>query len=82
MIETVGAYDAKTHLSRLLDDVANGATIVITKHGKPIAKLVPYEDAQRQDRREAIAAMRTLAESVPAWDRVSYRELIEDGRRF
>ncbi len=82
MIETVGAYDAKTHLPRLLDDVANGATIIITKHGRPIAKLVPYDNARRQERREVIAAMRTLAESIPPWDRALYRELIEDGRRF
>lgn len=38
---TVGAYDAKTHLPRLLDEVSAGQTVVITKHGRPVAKLVP-----------------------------------------
>ena len=37
----VGAYEAKTHLPRLLDEVAAGATITITKHGVPVALLVP-----------------------------------------
>ena len=37
---TIGAFEAKTHLSSLLDRVAHGEEIVITKYGKPIAKLV------------------------------------------
>ncbi|MDO5502481.1 MAG: type II toxin-antitoxin system prevent-host-death family antitoxin [Actinomycetia bacterium] len=38
---TVGAYEAKTHLARLLDEVAAGATVKITKHGREVAHLVP-----------------------------------------
>jgi prevent-host-death family protein len=38
---SVGAYDAKTRLSELLDRVERGEQIVITRHGKPIARLVP-----------------------------------------
>jgi prevent-host-death family protein len=41
MTETVNVYDAKTHLSRLLDRVAAGEEIVIARAGKPVAKLVP-----------------------------------------
>ena len=37
---TVGAFEAKTHLSSLLDRVAEGEEVVITKHGKPVARLV------------------------------------------
>lgn len=37
---TVGAFEAKTHLSTLLDRVAEGEEVVITKHGKPVARLV------------------------------------------
>ena len=43
MIE-VGAYEAKTHLPRLLERVANGERITITKHGVPIAILIPVGD--------------------------------------
>lgn len=41
MSETVGAYEAKTHLSSLLDRVEHGESLTITRNGKPIARLVP-----------------------------------------
>lgn len=41
---TVGAFDAKTKLSELLDRVEHGETVVITRHGTPIATLKPYEE--------------------------------------
>ena len=37
----VGAYEAKTHLPRLLEEVAKGRSFTITKHGRPVARLVP-----------------------------------------
>ncbi len=43
---TVGSYEAKTHLPRLLSEVADGESITITKHGVPIARLVPVDDTQ------------------------------------
>ena len=39
----VGVYAAKTHLSRLLDRAARGEEVVITRHGKPVARLTPVE---------------------------------------
>ena len=39
----VGAYEAKTHLPRLLDEVEAGQSITITKHGRPVAVLVPRD---------------------------------------
>jgi len=44
---TVNIHDAKTHLSRLLEEVAAGAEVVIARAGKPIARLVPIEGAPR-----------------------------------
>lgn len=41
MIKEVGTFEAKTHLSRLLDEVAGGETIYITKHGRRVAELRP-----------------------------------------
>jgi len=38
---TVGAFEAKTHLSALLDEVEKGATVYITRHGHPVAELRP-----------------------------------------
>jgi prevent-host-death family protein len=45
MTETVNLYEAKTHLSRLVDRAAQGEEIVIAKAGKPKAKLVPFHQA-------------------------------------
>jgi prevent-host-death family protein len=43
MIKEVGAFEAKTHLSRLLDTVEEGGTVFITRHGKRIAELKPAQ---------------------------------------
>ena len=53
----VGTFEAKTHLSALLDDVARGETIVITKRGRVVARLTPPEAPARET---AVAAARTL----------------------
>jgi prevent-host-death family protein len=42
----VNIHDAKTHLSRLIERVARGEEIVIGKAGKPVARLVPYQEQQ------------------------------------
>lgn len=74
----VGVYNAKTQLPRLLDDVERGETITITRHGRPVARLVPVE--RRRTREEAVEAIK---ESRKRWrlDGISIRELIEEGRR-
>ena len=48
MISTVTLYDAKTHLSSLVDRAAEGEEIIISKHGRPRAKLVPLRDVVRR----------------------------------
>jgi prevent-host-death family protein len=45
---TVGVFEAKTHLSSLLDRVAAGEEVVITKHGKPVARLVSAAHIDRE----------------------------------
>jgi hypothetical protein len=57
----VQASDAKTHLPRLLDDVEGGETLVITRHGKAIARLVPEADVRREEIVRAFADMRAIA---------------------
>jgi prevent-host-death family protein len=46
-MRTINVCEAKTHLSRLLDAVATGEEIVITRAGKPLAKLIPYQEAEQ-----------------------------------
>lgn len=78
---TVGAYEAKTHLSGLLDKVAQGERITITKHGVPVALLVPVEESLRPDPREAIERLKDFRHDRLLGD-CSLRDLIEEGRRF
>lgn len=46
-MKSVGTYEAKTHLPRLLSQVEQGESITITRRGKPIARLVPAEEPER-----------------------------------
>ena len=75
----VGAYEAKTHLPQLLERVEAGETIVITKHGREVAKLVPL-DARSSDPDEVIRALRSARAGVRR-GRGSIRAMIDDGRR-
>ena len=57
-MRTVGAYEAKTHLAKLLDSVERGETIVIERHGKPIAELLPLPpQAARRTPQQAVERM-------------------------
>jgi prevent-host-death family protein len=47
-MKTVNIHAAKTHLSRLVDEVVSGAEVVIAKHGKPVARLVPLDIKPQQ----------------------------------
>ncbi|HVN64319.1 MAG TPA: type II toxin-antitoxin system prevent-host-death family antitoxin [Candidatus Binataceae bacterium] len=80
-MDTVGAFDAKTHLSELLDRVAGGETIAITRHGVPAALLVPARGKRRTlTRKEVAEGFKELRKRVkPAG--ISIREMIEEGRR-
>ena len=76
---SVGAYEAKTHLPRLLDQVEAGESVVITKHGRPVARLVPIASRPRETD-EVIAELIAARAGVMLGD-VSLRELIDEGRR-
>lgn len=79
---TVGAFEAKTHLSGLLDRVANGETITITRHGSPVAILAPVGQAARKvEHAEIVAGMRELRKRIKP-GKQGVRELIEEGRRY
>ena len=79
-MQTVGSYEAKTHLPALLDRVAQGERITITRHGVPVAVLAPPPGGQKSDVQQTIQAM---LDSRKRWrlNGLSIRELIEEGRR-
>jgi prevent-host-death family protein len=77
---TVGAYEAKTHLPRLLAEVERGATVTITRHGRPVARLVPISNAGSQSVDELVQEMRDARAGRSLGGR-GVRDLIEEGRR-
>jgi len=79
-METVGAYQAKTHLPKLLERVMKGERITITKHGVPIAVLQPPAMQTTADTRSVIAEVRKFR-SKHTLGKFSIRGMIEEGRR-
>jgi prevent-host-death family protein len=80
-MKRVGAYEAKTHLPRLLREVAEGETIAITRHGVPVALLVPPSSGQRRRPDEVIDAWREYRKTMNLGLGPSIQEMIEEGRR-
>lgn len=82
-METIGAFEAKTHLSQLLERVEKGEEIVITRRGRPVARLVPV--AVRPDAAAAAAVFarmreRALQHKVAPFDWAEWKAYVEAGR--
>ena len=81
-METIGSFEAKTHLAALLDRVAKGERITITRHGVPAAMLVPIRDTERKlTHMEIVEGMRALRKRVKP-GKMSVREMVNEGRRL
>lgn len=82
---TVGAFEAKTKFSELLERVGEGTEIIITKHEKPVARIVPFGKASRVGLKELFDQMADFRAKHPlnpkGAERLSYRELIDGGRK-
>ena len=80
-MKTVGAYEAKTKLSALLDLVAEGETVTIPRHGVAVALLMPVADTRQITPIEAAERIRKTrrARSLKG---LSLSEMREDGRRY
>jgi prevent-host-death family protein len=83
-MKSVGSYEAKTHLPRLLSQVEKGESITITRRGKPIAVLSPAQAIAEQDVATVIAEFRAYSkEQARKHGALSAREIkgmIEEGR--
>jgi len=77
-MDDVGAYEAKTHLPRLLEMVAAGSSLTITKHGHPVARLVPVH-APSADTPSVITALRDARRGLTLGD-TTVRQMIGEGR--
>ena len=78
--KTVGAYEAKTTLPALLEFVAQGQDVIITKHDRPVARLVPI--GQPVDRGDLFRRVRALRSRLTLANGESPKDLITAGRRI
>ena len=75
-MDDIGAYEAKTHFAELLNRVARGEQITITRHGVPVAVLGPPQKAQRQNMGDVLQELRSIVpqpvasiDEILAWTR-------------
>ena len=83
---TVSAFEAKTRFGELLERVAMGEEVVITRHGKPVARLVPEGALRIDDVRRSVEGLRALQQRIRGRSRArlsngDVRKAIEHGRR-
>ncbi len=77
----IGAYEAKTHLPKLLERVQRGERFIITKHGQPVAELVPVRARDEATVRRALQGMRAIRERLRQRG-VRLKDLLEEGERI
>ena len=78
----IQASEAKTHLPQLLDDVERGETLIIKRHGRRIARIVPEVDRRQEEIDKALAGIRELRKRT---GRITLSELLsarDEGREF
>ena len=78
----IQASDAKARLPQLLDDVERGETLVITRHGRAIARIVPEVNRRQEEVDRALASMRELRKRTR---KVSLKEILsarDEGRKY
>lgn len=77
----IQASDAKVHLPQLLDDVERGETLIITRHGRRIARIVPEKDRQQEEIDHALSAIREIRKRT---GRITVHDLLsarDEGRK-
>jgi len=79
-MRSIGAYEAKTNFSRLLEEVATGEAVTITRNGVPVAVLTSAAGAKVYSTEDAISVLRTFRQGR-SLNGVTIRELIDEGRR-
>ena len=87
-MEKIAAFEAKTRFGELLDRVIAGEEIVITRHEKPVARIVPEGGPRMEDARRAAAGLEALQREIeghskgkrrPSWP--EFKAFVEEGRR-
>lgn len=78
---TVSLFDAKTHLSKLLEEVQSGNVITITKRGIPVAQLVPYRGKNKEKNiADILYQLEKIRKNIKG--KVNIKQYIREGRRY
>lgn len=81
-MRTIQASEAKTHLPQLLDDVERGATLVITRRGRPIARLIPEESDRQAKVERAIQGIKELRRQTRGMTLKEILSARNEGRKY
>jgi antitoxin (DNA-binding transcriptional repressor) of toxin-antitoxin stability system len=83
-VTTIGFYEARTHLSELLDQIAKGKKVLITRRGQPAAVMGPPPKEEEQNVSQVVKEMLAFRddEGPTLGRKATIRQLIEEGRRF
>ena len=82
MAQSIGTFEAKTHFAQIVEKAEHGEDFIITRRGKPVAKIIPFEKEKQITFKEAVdqlIEMRKLYRGEPG--SFNIREAIEDGRK-
>ena len=79
-MQTLGAFQVKTHFSSLLEQVEQGEQIIITKHGHPVAKLIPINKNNQELANEAIQLLKEFGKNNKLGN-LNWKSLRDEGRR-
>ena len=77
----IGAFEARTHLPKLLQRVEAGERFVITRHGRPVAELIPFQQRDAAKVRSAIDALKAFQETHSLGG-LSVRSIVEEARNY
>ncbi len=80
-MKRIGSYEAKTHLPKLLKKVTKGSSFIITKHGMPVAELVPPRTSKKHDIGKVIAEIKDFRKGK-SLKGLSIKKIIAEGRRY
>lgn len=79
--KSIGSFEAKTHLASLIDNVLKGNEYIITKRGKPVARLIPYSSTDDDmSIKEILAQFDTVRKSIKG--KINIKEYINEGRKY
>lgn len=79
-MQTIGAFQAKTHFSNLLNQVEKGAYIIITRHGRPVAKLIPATGIDCASTEQVIQRIKQFSQSHKLGG-LDWKKLRDEGRK-